>query len=51
MANQQTVNLQNLNASGVAIEGYDPVSYFANQPVKGNPEITSTYNGAIYYLL
>lgn len=49
MANQQTANLQNLNESDVAIEGYDPVSYFANQALKGNSEITSTYNGAIYY--
>lgn len=42
-------HLQNLNETGVAIQGYDPVSYFENQPVEGRTEISSTYNGAIYY--
>ncbi|NJK28189.1 MAG: YHS domain-containing protein [Coleofasciculaceae cyanobacterium SM2_3_26] len=42
-------HLQNLNEAGVAIQGYDPVSYFSSQPVKGNPEISTTYEGAIYY--
>jgi YHS domain-containing protein len=39
----------NLNKQNVAIEGYDPVSYFTGYPVVGNPQITSTYGEATYY--
>jgi len=39
----------NLNEQHVAIEGYDPVSYFGDHPIKGNPTITATHDGAIYY--
>ena len=39
----------NLNASGVALEGYDPVTYFSGQPAPGNLAISLTYQGAIYY--
>ncbi|MGK7925216.1 MAG: hypothetical protein AB4290_08210 [Spirulina sp.] len=28
--------LQNLNEAGVALQEYDPVSYFSDRPVKGN---------------
>ncbi|MDJ0708536.1 MAG: YHS domain-containing (seleno)protein [Leptolyngbyaceae cyanobacterium MO_188.B28] len=41
-------HLQNLNELGIALQGYDPVSYFSNQPVKGDSEISTTYNGATY---
>jgi YHS domain-containing protein len=45
----QTKSLLNLDKSGVAIQGYDPVAFFKEgQPVMGKPLITSTYNGAIY---
>lgn len=38
------------NKDGVAIEGYDPVSYFTdNKAMKGNPKIVSEYEGAKYY--
>lgn len=34
---------------GVAIKGYDPVSYFLqNKAVEGNTRFTYTYNGVIY---
>src|SRR5688572_5163920 len=34
---------------GVALEGYDPVSYFTDvRPVKGDPKIEATFNGALY---
>ena len=34
----------------VAIQGYDPVAYFeSNKAIEGYKEITSEYNGAIYY--
>lgn len=39
----------NLNKDNVAISGYDPVSYFSNQPQEGNKNITSNYGNATYY--
>lgn len=34
----------------VAIQGYDPVAYFeSNKAVKGNKEITATFQDATYY--
>ena len=43
-------DLLNLDRSGVAIQGYDPVAFFTdNQPVKGNPQFQSEYRGAKYY--
>ena len=42
--------LQNLDRSGLAIQGYDPVAFFTDhKPVKGRPAITSTHNGATYW--
>jgi YHS domain-containing protein len=39
----------NLDAKGVILKGYDPVAYFKQgKAVKGNPSISSTYNGATY---
>lgn len=36
----------------IAIQGYDPVGYFKqNKAVKGKKEITTTYEGVIYYFL
>lgn len=34
---------------GLAIEGYDPVSYFQGKPVKGSKEYAVSYQGATYY--
>jgi YHS domain-containing protein len=34
---------------GIAIQGYDPVSYFKNSPQKGNAQNTVSYNGISYY--
>ena len=35
---------------GVALEGYDPVSYFADgKPAKGDSKIEATFNGALYH--
>lgn len=37
---------------GVALEGYDPVSYFADgKPAKGDPTIEATFNGALYHFI
>jgi YHS domain-containing protein len=39
----------NLDRHGVALHGYDPVAYFAqNKAVEGDKNITSTYRGATY---
>ncbi len=43
--------LINLDESGVAIQGYDPVTYFSGQPTKGNSEIVSQHEGATYYFI
>ena len=37
---------------GVAIQGYDPVTYFTDgQPQKGDVNIEATYNGALYHFI
>jgi YHS domain-containing protein len=46
----QTKTLLNLDKTGVAIRGYDPVAFFTdNKPVKGKPELSARQNGAIYW--
>lgn len=41
--------LVNVDKTGLALKGYDPVAYFTeNRPVEGNPQFVSTYNGARY---
>lgn len=35
----------------VAIQGYDPVSYFVAQPTPGDSEITSTYAATTYHFV
>jgi YHS domain-containing protein len=45
----QTKNLLNLDKSGVAIQGYDPVAFFTEgKPVKGKPELVRLHGGAAY---
>jgi YHS domain-containing protein len=45
------VRLREFNLEGgIAIQGYDPVSYFTeNKAVKGNPNIIFTYGSVKYY--
>ncbi|MCB1488408.1 MAG: hypothetical protein KDJ88_13250 [Bauldia sp.] len=39
----------NLDASGLALKGYDPVAYFtAGAPTPGDESITATHDGATY---
>jgi YHS domain-containing protein len=40
----------NVNSQGVILKGYDAVAYFKQlgKPVKGNPEIKSSFQGATY---
>lgn len=40
----------NVDGGGVAMRGYDPVSYFVNgQPKAGKKELSATFDGATYY--
>jgi len=40
----------NTEPNNVAIKGYDPVAYFTKgQPMKGNPEVTYSWNGAQWH--
>jgi len=46
----QTKTLLNLDKTGVAIQGYDPVAFFTDsKPVRGKPEFPARHNGALYY--
>ncbi len=39
----------NLNPEGVALQGYDPVSYHTGQPQKGRAEWRTNHNGVRYH--
>ncbi len=42
--------LLNLDKTGAAIQGYDPVAFFTeNKPVKGSDAFVRRYNGAVYF--
>ena len=45
----QRVEEYNLDKSKVALQGYDPVSYFKDGPEKGNKSISLTHEGVTYY--
>jgi len=46
----QTKTLLNLDKTGVAIQGYDPVAFFTdNKAVKGKLEFSARHNDALYY--
>jgi YHS domain-containing protein len=38
----------NIDKNNLALQGYDPVSYFVNKPQKGLPTISVQYNGVLY---
>jgi YHS domain-containing protein len=38
-------------ATGVALNGFDPVSFFDGKPANGNFEKTATHKGATYYFV
>jgi len=49
-AQTATKTLLNLDKTGVAIQGYDPVAFFTdNKPVKGDPKLPVKHDGAIYF--
>lgn len=39
----------NIDKNGLALEGYDPVSYFEGKPAKGTSKIQYRYLGILYY--
>jgi YHS domain-containing protein len=42
--------LVNVNDKGVALQGYDPVSFFSNgHPAKGDPTLSVRHDGATYW--
>lgn len=43
------VKYSNLNNKNVAIDGYDPVSYFNNNPLKGKSSIKLKFKGIVYH--
>ena len=46
----QSKKLLNLDKSGLAIEGYDPVAYFTqHKAIKGGKENAVSYQGVLYY--
>lgn len=49
-AGAQTKTLVNLDRSGLALQGYDPVAFFTDhKPVKGHTELVLRHHGALYY--
>ena len=51
-ASRAYLHSYNLPSTGVALEGYCPVAYFAvNKPVKGKPEHASIHNGVTYHFV
>lgn len=41
---------QNLDSNGIALRGYDPVSYFVdNRADQGKPSISAEFSGGTYY--
>lgn len=50
LADRLHAQARNLEKSGRALQGYDPVAFFTEKkPVKGDPTISSKVNGATYY--
>lgn len=42
--------LNNVDAKGIILDGYDPVAFFTdNKPVKGDPQFSYTYEEAVYH--
>lgn len=45
-------SLVNVDESGVALQGFDPVSYFGeSKPVRGDPALARSFAGATYYFV
>ncbi len=52
VASRAYLHSYNLPSSGIALEGYCPVAYFAvNKPVRGKPQYASTHNDVTYHFV
>jgi len=46
----EKIFLNNVDPSGVTLQGYDAIAYFTDmKPVKGDPKYSARYNGATYW--
>jgi len=43
------MSLLDANRDGVALDGFDPVSYFNNEPLRGTPEFRSSIDSDTFY--
>lgn len=43
------MSLLDVNRDGIALDGFDPVSYFNNEPLRGTPEFRSTIDSDTFY--
>ncbi len=51
-AQNDEIYLKNYNLKKqIALEGYDPVSYFNGSPLEGKSELKLTFRGAIYFFV
>lgn len=51
-AQDESARLKNFNVKKtLAIDGYDPVSYFDGKPQEGDSDISSKYKGVTYYFI
>jgi YHS domain-containing protein len=49
-AQTKEVRVEHFNLSNsLAIQGYDPVSYFSNTPTKGTKQFSYNHKGVVYY--
>lgn len=49
LKHQAAVGDYNLDKSGLALQGYDPVSYFGGKPAEGKKDFATKFAGASYY--
>ena len=51
-AQKEEVRKEHFNLKkGLAIQGYDPVSYFNGKPQKGDPDLFYRHNGTLYHFI
>jgi YHS domain-containing protein len=52
LAQSDAVRAKNFNVKkNLAIDGYDPVSYFKGKPIEGKPQFKFTHHGVTYHFV
>ncbi len=46
---QEKTHHYNVNKNKLALDGWDPVSYFQTEPREGSSQFSYTYKGVVYY--